>query len=118
VNASSDAPQLLFPDAANGTVTILAPTAAASQISGRVLTSDGRGVSKARLTITDQNGEVRSALTSIFGYYRFDDVAAGETYIISAEHKQYRFETKVINVNENLSDINFIAMEISSEGNP
>jgi hypothetical protein len=66
-------------------------------------------VSKARVTLTNQDGEVRSALTSIFGYYRFDDVAAGETYVLSAEHKQYRFDSKVINVNENLSEVDFVA---------
>jgi len=118
VNASSDAPQLFFPTATNGMVTILAPTAAASQISGRVLRTDGRGVSKARLTITDQNGEVRSALTNPFGYYRFDDIAAGEIYVISVSHKQYRFDSKVINASENLSDVDFIASEISKEDNP
>jgi hypothetical protein len=105
VNASSDAPQLLFPDAANGTVTILAPTAAASQISGRVLTTDGRAVSKARVTLTNQDGEVRSALTSIFGYYRFETVAAGETYVITVQHKRYVFSAQVINVTENINEL-------------
>jgi len=44
VNASSDAAQLFTPTARNGTVTILAATAASITVSGRVLEANGRGV--------------------------------------------------------------------------
>ena len=105
VNASSDMPQLFTPTATNGTVTILAPTAAAGEISGRVVTADGRGVFKARLTLTDRNGEEKTALTNSFGYYRFNEVAVGETYVIAVQHKRYVFVPQVINVNENIGEL-------------
>ena len=54
---------------------------------------------------------MQTALTNLFGHFRFDDIQAGETYVIAVEHKQYRFETKVITINESLSEIDFVAME-------
>ncbi|MBA2737137.1 MAG: carboxypeptidase regulatory-like domain-containing protein, partial [Pyrinomonadaceae bacterium] len=111
VNASSDAPQLFTPTATNGTVTILAPTAAAGEISGRVVTADGRGVFKARVTLTDRNGEEKTALTNPFGYYRFNEVAVGETYIISGKHKRYEFDSQALTVNGSLSEVNLTARE-------
>ena len=89
----------------------LAPTAAASAISGRVLTREGRAIFRARVTVTDQNGDVRTVQTNPFGYYRFEDIRPGETYVINATHKQYRFNAQIINVYENLIDMDFIAME-------
>jgi len=68
-------------------------------------------VFRAQVTLTGQNGETRYALTNPFGYYRFTDIAAGETYVISVAHKRYRFDSQVLSINENLSEINFIASE-------
>ncbi len=63
------------------------------------------------LSLTDSSGQVRTATTTAFGYYRFDDVQAGETYILSAIGKRYTFSqpTQVLNVNEDAAEVNFIA---------
>lgn len=87
----------------------LAPTSALVSVGGRVLTAKGRGVSKALVTFTDANGETRIALTNPFGYFRFDEVQAGETYVFTVRHKQYQFTPQVLTVNEELADLNFIA---------
>jgi len=63
------------------------------------------------VTLTDQNGEVRTAVTNPFGYYRFTDIAAGGTHFLTAAHKQHQFDSKTISANENLSEVNFIASE-------
>jgi hypothetical protein len=34
------------------------------------------------------------------------DVPAGETYFIDATHKLYRFDTKVINLSDDMADVN------------
>jgi len=75
------------------------------------LTAEGRGASGAQIVMIDQSGEPRYARTNLFGYYRFAEVAAGETYIITAKGKRYEFSppAQVINVNEDTVDINFIA---------
>ena len=66
--------------------TACSTTAARAEISGRVLTHDGRWIPNATVSITDSSsGLVRAARTGSFGYYRFDDIEAGRTYIIRAE---------------------------------
>ena len=110
LNASSDAPQLFTPTATNGNVTILAQTANVS-VSGRVLQANGRGVANARVEMTDQSGNVRTVLTNPFGYYRFAEVAVGETYIISGKHKRYEFDAQTLAVNGSLSEVNLTARE-------
>ena len=99
----------IFFDINNANFAITAPTAAGVSISGRVLSSLGRGVFNARVAITDQNGDVRTARTNSFGYYRFDDVAAGQTYIFNVTHKRYRFSPRVISIVEDTGKFDFIA---------
>lgn len=88
-----------------------APTAAAVTISGRAITSTGRGITNVMIQLTDAGGVTRTALTSAFGYYRFADVQAGETVIISAYGKSYSFSqpTQVVNAFEDTAEINFVA---------
>ncbi len=87
-----------------------APTAASVSVGGRV-TVGKTGLSRARVTLTDMNGETQSAITNPFGYYRFDDVEAGETYTISINHKRYIFAPQVISLFEDLTELNFTADE-------
>jgi len=49
--------------ATNGSFMRLGPAAAATTITGRVLTTEGQAVFRAKVSITDQNGEVRTAVT-------------------------------------------------------
>ena len=86
-----------------------APTAAEVSVTGRVLTPDGRGLRNATVTMTDSNGVTRYARTSSFGYYRFEDVAVGQTYILAVGSKRYQFASQVVNVTDSLTDIDFIA---------
>jgi len=48
-------------------------------------------------------------MTSSFGYYRFVNVAAGQTYVIAVTSKQYQFTPRVIQVSDELTGIDFIA---------
>ncbi len=90
---------------------VFAPTAAMVAVSGRVATADGRGIRNARLTLTGVDGIIRMALTGPFGYFRFDDVAAGQTYIISIHSKRYVFAnpTQIISVSDEITDLVFTA---------
>jgi len=93
------------------TIGNLAPTAAAVSVSGRVITAEGRGIRNAILTLTDQYGNVRQARSSSFGYYRFFDVMAGETYVLAIRSKRYTFPQPaiVVSVTDELTDVNFVA---------
>jgi len=88
-----------------------APTAASVSIEGRVTTAKGRGISRAQITLTDAEGNTRLAMPNSFGYYRFLDVAAGETYILNIRSKSHQFAepTRVITVTEDLVNVNFVA---------
>jgi hypothetical protein len=91
----------------------LVPSAAGVAVSGRVSNAAGRGISRVNISITDDAGETRYALTNPFGYYRFLDIEAGRTYILSANSKRYQFSqpTQVISPSDNLDGINFIGID-------
>lgn len=89
----------------------LAPTAAGTSISGRVMLNNGSGLVNATIYLTDQQGNSRSARTSSFGNYQFEDVAAGQTYVIVVVSKRYQFAPQVLSVSDNITDLNFIAIE-------
>ncbi len=90
----------------------LVPTAASASITGRVLTSGGRGVSRASISITDSDGQIRYATSNSFGYYRFDNLATGQNYVISVRSKRYQFgnPTQSIFVGEDLTGVDFTAL--------
>jgi CSLREA domain-containing protein len=87
---------------------VLSPTAAQVSVRGRVLNTLGRGISSARVYITDRNGNIRQTGTNSFGYYNFVEIVAGETYVLTASHKRYQFAPQVLFITEDLSEINFI----------
>jgi hypothetical protein len=90
----------------------MSPTAATAAVSGYVKSPLGRGISGIQLSLTDSMGNTRTTSTATFGYYRFEDVQVGETYILSASGKRYTFSqsVQVLNVNEETSEVNFIAV--------
>ncbi|MBS1796068.1 MAG: carboxypeptidase regulatory-like domain-containing protein [Acidobacteria bacterium] len=86
----------------------VASTAANVAVGGRV-TAGKSGLSRARVTLTDENGETRSVTTNSFGYYRFDDLEAGGTYTVSVRSKGYIFAPQVVTANDDLTELNFTA---------
>jgi hypothetical protein len=87
----------------------LAPTAVSVTVSGRVLTSTGRGISKARVILTMPDGERKIAQSNSFGYFRFNEIAVGQAYTFQVSSKQYTFTPQVIVINDELTNLNFIA---------
>ncbi|CAN5547219.1 hypothetical protein BH10ACI3_BH10ACI3_16850 [soil metagenome] len=96
-------------DIADIDFSFLVPSAANVSISGRVVTTDGQGIRNARITLTDAGGYRRTALTAAFGYYRFDEVEVGGTYVVSIASKRFTFfaPTRIISVSDELTDIDF-----------
>jgi len=83
-------------------------TAAPVSIGGRVAISTGQGLTNATVILTDGNGFTRTARTSSFGYYSFDEIPAGRTYIISVDSRNYTFSPQIISVVDNLTDVDFV----------
>ena len=86
-------------------------TAAGVDVSGRVLTPDGRGLRNAVVSMTGPDGVVRTATTSSFGYYRFENVEAGPSYVMGVTSRNFRFTPRVVQVTDTLTDVDFIGLE-------
>ena len=95
----------------DGTVTISGPNSTGFEIAGRVLTPDGRGLRNARVTLVDQSGMSRTVTTGAFGGYSFEGVAQGTTYTIGVASRQYRFTPRSVQLNDTVTDIDFVGIE-------
>ncbi len=87
----------------------LAPTAANVSVGGKVQTASGRAIPRAIVSMTDSSGQIRTARSNPFGYFRFDDVSVGENYVFDIRAKGYSFVPQVLNINEDIRDLNFTA---------
>ena len=89
------------------TLLSLAPTAAGVSISGQVNLPFDLGLAGATVTLTDSRGDARTIQTRKFGNFRFTNVAAGETYVISVQSRHYGFAPQVVTVNDDLTGLVF-----------
>jgi hypothetical protein len=86
-------------------------TAAGVRVSGRVFRQSGRGISNAVITFTDADGNLRRKRTNSFGYFNFEDVETGHTYVFMATAKGYTFLPQIVTLNDELTDLNFMALD-------
>jgi hypothetical protein len=87
-------------------------TAAGATLSGRVTTSDDRGIRNAKVVISGGNLEHSIiATTGSFGYYSVEGLTAGQTYVVTVNSKRYSFTapSRVVSLVDNLTDVNFVA---------
>jgi hypothetical protein len=90
---------------------VFAPTAAAVSVGGRVRTAQGAGIRNAVVTLTAPDGASRSTRTGAFGYFRFENVPVGETYVIGVTSRRYEFAqpTTIRAILDAFDDLEFIA---------
>ncbi|MGH9820735.1 MAG: MSCRAMM family protein, partial [Pyrinomonadaceae bacterium] len=100
----------LIGDVAGLDFIILSPTAANAKVAGRVAAANCVGIRGAVVTLTDAHGQIRTVLTTSFGYFSFDGVATGNAYVLNVESRRYRFENmpRVISVQDNISDLEVV----------
>ena len=84
---------------------------ASATVDGKVLTSAGRGLRNAAVSITDSQGVVLTATTSSFGFFSFPNIATGETYTFRVTSRLYRFTAQTVQVNGNLTLPDFVGLE-------
>lgn len=80
-------------------------------VSGRVTTPGGQNLRNAIVSLIDSAGIRRTATTSSFGLYSFDNVRTGETYTISVASKRYRFTARIMQIDTNLTNLDFVGQE-------
>lgn len=68
------------------------PTAAQVTLAGRVLTAESRGIANARVTVLNTYTlDTSYATTNQFGNFMLDGLDGGDFYIITVDHRRYRF---------------------------
>ncbi|HLM62622.1 MAG TPA: carboxypeptidase-like regulatory domain-containing protein, partial [Pyrinomonadaceae bacterium] len=100
--------------------TINAPTAATAPLGGQIISEFGqvaKGIVVKLLRISD--GTVRETVTNTRGFYLFDDIVTGDTYIITPTRRGFRFlpDNVVYSHVEERFDINFTAVRQRSTSN-
>lgn len=50
-------------------------------------------------------------VTNAFGYYHFDEVQSGGTYLLNAQARGYTFTPRVLAVNDELTDLDLTALK-------
>jgi hypothetical protein len=85
----------------------LAPTAAGVAVSGRVVDALGTGLRNVVITMSDSAGTVFPARTNAFGEFRFDEIRAGETYMVNLSAKGRQFVPQLITVQDTLTGLEF-----------
>ena len=92
-------------------IAYIAPTAANVSIAGRVVTAEGRGISNAVVSMTNSTGTTNYVRTGPFGYYKFEDVYAGESCVLTVTAKRFRFAvpSRVVIAIDEVSDVYFVA---------
>lgn len=88
------------------------PTAANASIGGRVTTAGGNGIRNAMVTVS--GGDLTAPIlvqTGSFGYYQFDGLRVGQTYVVSVMSKRFTFanSTRVIGLQSDITDFDFVA---------
>jgi murein DD-endopeptidase MepM/ murein hydrolase activator NlpD len=80
-------------------------------ISGRAVDPNGRGISRASISMTSPQGVTISVITSTAGYYVFQSVPFGEVRTIRASSKRYRFMPREVTLSNDLTDVDFTGIE-------
>ena len=60
------------------------------------------------VTAVDANGSVFSAVSNSFGYYRIEELTAGQNYVLSARAKSMSFSGRVVTTENDLNVIDLI----------
>lgn len=99
-------------DNLNITAAPIGPSAARVSLGGRVLTVSGRGIRNAAVTI--EGGELiepKRSVTGSFGFYNFEGLESGQTYVVTIRAKRYVFQTPsfTINLDDDLANADFVA---------
>ncbi|HEV7646032.1 MAG TPA: Calx-beta domain-containing protein [Pyrinomonadaceae bacterium] len=90
----------------------VAPTAATAEISGRVLTADGRPIANVKVVLSGGGSpSAKVVYTGQLGYYYFSDLPVGQNYVVTVKSRRFNFAdpTRLFTLVDNITDENFVA---------
>jgi hypothetical protein len=95
----------------NGRVNLVhIPTAASVTVAGRVLSAAGQPIGNATVILVT-NDNVFEVKSSPLGYYQFDNVPAGQNYVLQAKAKQHSFAPLLVSVADPTLNLDLFANE-------
>ena len=59
--------------------------------------------------MSDMAGNRLVAVTNSFGFFHFDEVPTGGTYIVSVTSRKFSIDSRLVEVNSDVSDLTFVA---------
>jgi predicted outer membrane repeat protein len=80
-------------------------------VSGKILTPSGLALRNTVVTLIDSQSVRRIATTGSAGIYTFENVATGQTYVMTVSSKRYRFAARTVDINGNLTNLDFVGLE-------
>lgn len=91
----------------------LSPSATDVSVQGRISTSNGNGIRNIMVVLAEEDGTLHTAVTGSFGYYRIDDIQAGQNVTVSISSKRFSFSQPVrfVTLNDDLLNCDFVANE-------
>jgi len=95
-------------------LTLISTSAASASVTGRVTTSYGSGIRNVMVVATGGGlVDPKVTYTGALGYYRFDGLEAGQSYVISVAAKRYVFEqpAMLLNLDQNVDGLNFVSLQ-------
>ncbi|HSK70330.1 MAG TPA: hypothetical protein VK892_01450, partial [Pyrinomonadaceae bacterium] len=104
----------------------LSPTSATVSVSGRVILLEGktenlfngrsRTAARATVSFIDAQGQTRTRQTNERGFFQFEAVETGYTYVFEVSAKGRQFAPQVVTVNETIDNLNFSPIPYSGFG--
>ncbi|HEY0049803.1 MAG TPA: carboxypeptidase-like regulatory domain-containing protein [Pyrinomonadaceae bacterium] len=98
----------------NFQVQAMSVSAATVTVGGRVTNAGGYGIGNVVVSINGGSlSEPIYARTSPFGYYSFEGIAAGQTYIVTVSSKTHTFNpsSRIIDVQDSVGNADFVSQE-------
>ena len=92
------------------TITSTAPTVPFADITGSIMTENGRPVSRAAVILTNDTGDTFIAYGNTFGRFAFRGLPTGRTYQLSVHAKSFQFTPQSIMLTDNLSGMTITAL--------
>ena len=87
----------------------LAPTAGAVSVSGLVTSFRGDPIYGALIKLSGPSGLIGMVRSNPFGYFRFENVPAGASYVVETRHKLYAFQPVLVGVSDEISGLSIIS---------
>lgn len=80
-------------------------------VRGRVSKANGDGLGRVTVSLTLPDGETRKTLSDAAGNYRFENIPAGQTYVLSVSSERFNFgsPTQVRQIDDETSDVDFVS---------